>query len=87
MPDVSDAIDSSRSGQDEDTTQGNWLTRNFWMVKGLVAVALLVGLAYGSLAVFDHELANVLWAISITMAGLVVLIQVGFGALRVVRSA
>lgn len=69
-----------------DTQQGNWLTRNFWILKGVIAVGVLVGLAYASLAVFDHELANVVWAISITIAGLVALLQVGIGALQVVRS-
>jgi len=83
---VSDAIDSSQSSQDVDT-QGNWVTRNFWILKGVVAVGVLLGLAYANLAVFDDELANVLWAIFVTLAGMVALLQIGLGALQVVRSA
>jgi hypothetical protein len=37
--------------------------------------------------VFDGALANVLWAIFVTLAGMVALLQVGLGALQVVRSA
>ncbi|WP_135826269.1 hypothetical protein [Halorussus ruber] len=83
---MSGGIDSPQSNQDVDT-QGNWVTRNFWILKGVAAVGVLLGLAYANLAVFDDELANVLWAIFVTLAGMVALLQVGLGALQVVRSA
>lgn len=80
--------DIRRSEHDSgvDTEQGNWLTRNFWMVKGGLAAAVLVGFAFASLAVFDHEMANVLWAISITLAALLVIGEIAFGLFEAVRS-
>ena len=84
---MTDAVDSSESGHGADTAQGNWLTRNFWILKGLAAAGTLVGLAFASLAFLEGEMANVLWAMAVTMAALVVLVQALFGGLQLAQSA
>ncbi|WP_435177980.1 hypothetical protein [Halorussus sp. AFM4] len=84
---MSDTDDGSESGRGPDTARGNWLTRNFWILKGLVAAGALVALAFASLAFFEGAMANVLWAMGITLAGLVVLIEGLFGGLQLAQSA
>lgn len=81
---MSDAVDSSEGA---DTAQGYWLTRNFWILKGLAAAGGLVGLAFASLAFLDGNMANVLWAMALTLAVLVLLIQALFGGLQLAQSA
>lgn len=81
---MSDAVDGSEGA---DTAQGNWLTRNFWLLKGLVAAGSLVGLAFASLAFLDGNMANVLWAMALTLAVLVLLVQALFGGLQLAQSA
>ncbi|MFC7080309.1 hypothetical protein [Halorussus caseinilyticus] len=67
--------------------QGNWLTRNFRILKGVVAAGVLAGLAFASLSVFEHELGNVLWAISMTLAVLVAALRALFGGPQAAESA
>lgn len=83
---VSDAIDSSRSGDGTDITEESWIARNLWVLEGVVTAAILVGLGFASLATFEGALGNVLWAIPVTLAMLVLLIQTLFAGVRIAQT-
>jgi anti-sigma-K factor RskA len=85
MSNASDQPDGSEGSRSLDAQQGNWLTRNFWMLKGLIAALALV--AFGVIILFSFEgaMANVVWAMSVTLAALVVLFQIGIAVVQSTR--
>lgn len=91
--DVSDSSDYSAEAEadrdadrDTDEAQGNWLVRNLWMLKGMIAAIALAAFGVAILVAFDGTMANVVWAMSVTLAALIVLVQLGIGVVQSTRS-
>lgn len=85
MSNASDHQEGPESGRSADAQQGNWLAKNLWMLKGLLVALALVAFGTAILFSFDGALANVVWAMSITVAGLIVLVQIGIAIVQATR--
>jgi hypothetical protein len=84
---ASDRADGSEDDGSVDETEKNWVAKNLWMVKGLLVAISLAGFGVAVLLAFDGTLANVVWAMSVTLAALVVVVQLGIGFVQASRSA
>lgn len=86
--DVSEARnpDERENGRRADAQQGNWIAKNLWMLKGFLAALALAVFGVAVLFAFDGAMANVVWAMSVTLAALVVLVQLGIGVVQATRS-
>jgi hypothetical protein len=86
MANASDHPGGSEGDRRADAQQGNWIVRNLWMLKGFLVALALVAFGTAVLFSFDGSLANVVWAMSITVAALVVLVQLGIAIVQATRS-
>jgi hypothetical protein len=84
---ASDRADGSEDDRSVDETEKNWVAKNLWMVKGLLVAISLAGFGVAVLLAFDGTLANVVWAMSVTLAALVVVVQLGIAFVQASRSA
>lgn len=87
MSNASDRADGSEDDRSVDETEKNWVAKNLWMVKGLLVAISLAGFGVAVLLAFDGTLANVVWAMSVTLAALVVVVQLGIAFVQASRSA
>ena len=86
MSNASDHPNGSEDNRSLDDQQGNWLTKYFWMLKGLLAALVLVAFGVAILFSFEGPMANVVWAMSVTLAALVVLFQIGIAVVQSTRA-
>ena len=87
MSNANDHPDESESRRNANAQQGSWLARHLWMLKGFLVALALVAFGVAVLFWFDGPMANVVWAMAVTLAGLLVVVQVGIAFVQATRSA